>query len=124
MKKLSIAAIVICVAAFAQAASVNWQVKLSSATKILDQDGASWTASGTSNSGQTIYLVLASDTATFVDHLKAGTLAATDYLDSTSSGFTAATGAMSAAKATPNNAKITTDAQAFNTILVFTDGNS
>ena len=123
MKKLMIAAAIVCAAAFAQAATVSWQIKLSSATKILDQTGNSWTKSGTANTAQTVYLMLAADTNTFVDHLKAGTLTSSDYLDSTSSGFTAATGAMSAAKVSPNDAKITTDAQAFNVVLVYKDGD-
>ena len=122
MKKLMIAAAVVCAAAFAQAASVDWQIKLSSATKILDQTGNSWTKSGTANTAQTAYLVLAADTSTFVDHLKAGTLTSSDYLDSSTT-FTAATGAMSAAKSTPNNAKITTEEQAFNVVIVYKDGD-
>ena len=122
MKKLMIAAAIVCAAAFAQAATVKWQVKLSSATKILDQSGAAWTKSGTANSGQTMYLVLATDTASFVEKLNAGTLTSADYLDSTTT-FTAATGAMSALKDTPSSSKITTDAQAFNVVLVYKDGD-
>ena len=122
MKKLMIAAAIVCAAAFAQAATVNWQIKLSSATKILDQTGNSWTKSGTANTAQTAYLMLATDTATFVDHLKAGTLTSSDYLDSTAT-LAAATGVMSAAKETPASAKITTDAQAFNVVLVYKDAD-
>ena len=122
MKKLMIAAAIVCAAAFAQAATVKWQVKLSSATKILDQRGAAWTKSGTANSGQTMYLVLATDTASFVEKLNAGTLTSADYLDSTTT-FAAATGVMSALKDTPSSSKITTDAQAFNVVLVFKDGD-
>ena len=123
MKKLMIAAAIACAAVFAQAATVNWQVKMSNTKKILDTTGASWTVSGTKNTAQTMYLMLASDTATFIDHLKAGTLTASDYLDKTTSGYTAATGAMKAAQVTPSSAKITTDAQAFNVVLVYKDGD-
>ena len=124
MKKLMIAVAIVCAAAIAQAATVNWQVKLTTSplTKINDKNGAVWTVSGTANTAQTAYLMLAADTATFVDHLNAGTLSASDYLDSTTT-FVAATGVMSAAKATDNNAKITTDAQAFNVVLVYKDGD-
>ena len=122
MKKLMIAAAIVCVAAFAQAATVSWQIKLSSATRILDTTGNSWTKSGTLNTAQTAYLMLAADTNTFVDHLKAGTLTASDYLDSTTT-FAATTGVMSSAKASPNDAKITTEAQAFNVVLVYKDGD-
>ena len=122
MKKLMIAVAIVCAAALAQAATVSWQVKLSSATKILDQTGNSWTKSGTANTGMTAYLVLAADTDAFVSALKNGTSTAAYVLDSSSS-FTAATGAMSAAKTTPDSTKITTAAQAFNAVLVYTDGN-
>ena len=122
MKKLMIAAAIVCAAALSQAATVDRQVFYDGENKIYGTDGETVWSKTAAGSGQTAYLLLASDTAAFVDSIKAGEIDTSLILGSTTE-FSTKNGGMGDEIKSIDSAKINTTAQAFKAVLVYDDTN-
>ena len=118
MKKLMIAAAIVCAAVVSQAAQCNWQTSGTSSAKILGSDDK------VVGSDTYAYLLLTSDVASFTSALtgstKASDIASDSYLDVYSGGYNAK-GTFSSIP-TADNDKITTTLQAYSLVLVEFDG--
>ena len=122
MKKIVVAMAIAFAAVVVNAASVDWNVAFAggAAGRVMDANGKVWTSATAGNSNQTAYFMLTSQVDAFVAALGAGTSLDGLYLDSTTA-FNTNTGVMSAPRAASSD-KITTAAQDFTTILVYTTG--
>ena len=122
MKKIVVAMAIAFAAVVVNAASVNWTVSFAGAAagRVMDANGKVWTNATAGNSNQTAYFMLSSQVDAFVAALGAGTSLDGLYLDK-STAFNANTGAMSEIRSASSD-KITTAAQDFTTILVYTTG--
>ena len=120
MKKLMIAAAIVCAAALSQAATVSWQIAYDGENKIFGTDGSTVWSKTTAGSSQTAYLILASDASAFVDSIKAGEIDTSLVLGSTTS-FSTKNGGMGDSIVSLDKDKITTASQTFNTVLVYDD---